>query len=326
MMRFGFLPLVLLISTSALAEDCTSIKDDAKRLECWDAAAAARVTPTIRDMKSWPFGSNTGAPPAPETNTNLHIRDTLGAPYEEAKALSLSLTTSGGDRPLKTSAAFIYELGNDMLPEEARKGGWSTWAGAQWVKDSSSSKPVDGRVARLAAQGIVGSGHIGFVSLDAVQDNVAKTLTVGIRPEITPVFGFTEDGTPYSRNSAYSAYVRFGAQVDRVRLSPSQQRVQGNAAGLNLKLNLNYYPGHQVAPLRLFLDSVRAHDFYAGSDLTKRDSTFYDFGAEWMFTRPDKKAGAIAPTLSLHRFIGSNFLIGTSPTVKTVLAFGLKIN
>lgn len=327
-MKLYSISLLALISSSAVAQDCTTILDDAQRLVCWDTAARARTTPTIRDKNTWPFGSNTGPAPAPEVNTNLHIREKLSAPYEEAKALSLSVTNTGGHRVLKTSAAFVYKLGSGIFSVEDREAGWSTWIGAQWVKDSNSSKPVDGRLARYAVQGTIGGGHLAYVALDAVQDNIAKTLTVGVRPEFTPIFKFTEDedGIPYSRAGSYSAYVTLGAHADRVRLSAAQHRAEGNAAGLNVKLNLNYYPGRSVAPLRLFLDSVRARDFYAASNITKRDSTYYDFGAEWMFTRPDKKAGAIAPTLSIHRIIGSNFLIGTSRTVQTAVAFGLKMN
>jgi hypothetical protein len=327
-MKAVMVSLVFLMSSRAIAEDCTAIRDDAARLACWDNAAKPPVTPTVRDTKSWPFGVNTGTAPAPETNSSLQIREKLSAPYEDGKALSLSLTSSNGKQVLKANAAFIYQLGNNMFSEDLQRAGWSTWIGAQWAKDSSASKPVDGRVFQFAAHGTLGARKsvIALLALDAVQDNIAKALTFGFRPEFTPVFDFSDAGTPYSREGAYAAYLKLGAQADHVRLSAAQQRAEGKAAGLNVKLNLNYYPGGPIAPLRLFVDAVRARDLYAESTITKRSSTYFDFGAEWVFTRPDKKAGAIAPTLSLYRIIGSNFLIGTSPTVKTVVGFGLKIN
>lgn len=323
-------PLLLLLACGiAQAEDCKSIKDDAARLKCWDAQASEPGKPAFRDPKEFPFGDNTGPLKEPPSAPGFIVRDKMSGPYEDGKAVSLSLTTSNDDRILKTNAAVMYNLGNEVFSRDWQRKGWSTWVGVQWTKDANRKKPVDGRLARLAALGLAGDDIPvqTMVALEFSQDNVAKSKTFGLRPEFTPVIlNVTEKGTPYSEAGAYSVYLKFGAQIDQVRQTKANQEVSGGAGGLNLKTSLNYYPGGELARLRLFLDAVRARDLYAASEIGKRSSTYYDFGAEWLFTRPDQKAGAVAPTLGLHRTIGDNFLTGTARSVQTVVSFGLKIN
>lgn len=100
-----------------MAENCKTIADDTARLDCWDKLAVVEEAPppTVRDPKSWPFGANTGPISPGPAMPKWHVRDKLNAPYEDGKAISVSLTNSGGDRVLKANAAFIYELGANMF-------------------------------------------------------------------------------------------------------------------------------------------------------------------------------------------------------------------
>ncbi len=348
------------VAHAVAAQNCEAVQEDLARLRCWDQAAAARragaaaesiapktaiatavrsqstiptapiqIAPSTSDPKSWPWGSNDGPSVDTLALDRVHVRDKLTMPYEDAKAANLTLTSSNSEQVLKTTVAMIYDLPYHFLRDEEHPAGWSTWVGAQWVKDGQSKKPVDSRLYRFAGLGQYGTEIKLLIgsTLDYSEDKIAHNSTVGLRPEITPVFSWTEGGIPYSSADwAYSALFRFGAQMDRVHTNKATAGVVGNAVGLNVRMSLNYYPGGVVAPLRLFSETVRATDLYADSIIGKRNSTYNDFGMEWMFTRPDKKPGAIAPTLSLHRTIGANFLSGLPRTVQTVIAFGLKAN
>lgn len=98
----------------------------------------------------------------------------------------------------------------------------------------------------------------------------------------------------------------------------------GNAGGLSGRVDADFYPNGILWNFHLFATYLRARDLFADNGRPKRSATYYDFGLEWVFQRPDQKGKGLIPALSLHRTIGSNFLDGTSQAVTTTLMLTLK--
>ena len=332
------LQALLAASVGAHASGCVSIDSDAERLQCYDLALGrAKVQSATPAASAHSANASTRAPaPAapvaseekePGWLSRLKIRDALegskkGAAFTAARELS--------DTTYRIKAAAIYDAGNSFLPEVAQIYNWSWKAGAQLSKDSSPTKPIDGRTLKFGASGNLLAGTplqlTSFIDMQSVTDRVAKTRDLGLRYSgefrilDSPIL---EDGVPYSSNSARFIVPIVGLHLDRHRADGERGRLFGGHVGLGV----SYYPGGALYRLHLFGDALRARDFSQSGTAVKRSSTFYDFGVEYAFTDPRlvKDKGLIS-ALSLKRTLGSNFLTGEADTAKTVLTLSMRFN
>jgi hypothetical protein len=350
------------IATPVLAKECNLFVNEGLKQACLEAAADAKkaataaavakekadkaaeaedggegATPTVATAqavpgKCWawqcPKTSDTSASPALRL-PGLSLNDKLDEPGGSAgKGASFGASTADGQTSLKSSIAAIYTFPNGSVFTGAPQVyGWNLGVGGQWTKDNSTKSKVDGRTVRLFAAGKVPTvPFLASAQLDGVEDNVSKERTVGLRFNGTFAPLWVQQGTPYSSTEkvpAYDIYASAGPHLDRVTYAKAPNS-PGDAAGLNGRVDADFFPNGILWHLHVFSTFVRARDLYAQGDRPKRSATYYDFGLEWAFLPPDQKGKGLIPALSLHRTIGSNFLDGTSRSVTTTLMLTLK--
>lgn len=256
----------------------------------------------------------------------LTVSDKLDA-TGSSRGASFGASTANGETSVKANIAAAYRLPFGGAPA---KYGWDWGIGGQWGKDNGAKTKVDGRVVRLFAEGMLPNVPIlGAARLDGVEDNVSKEKTVGLRLNATFIPNFLQQNPPYndasSARPAYNLYFSAGTHLDRITYARAPDTA-GGAGGLNGRIDADFYPNGALWNLHFFATYVRAKDLFADTGRPKRSSTFYDFGVEWAFMRPDKKGKGLIPALSLHRTIGDNFLDGTSRSVTTSLVLTVKTN
>lgn len=283
--------------------------------------------------KCWAFQpgcktSDVTTPPALRL-PGLSINDKLDEPGGTAgKGASFGASTADGQTSIKSSVAVIYKFpdGSVFTGYTAKTYGWNVGIGGQWTKDNSTKAKVDGRTVRLFTEGKVPSvPFLAAARLDGVEDNVTKERTLGLRFNGTFVPGWSQWGVPYDRTASpsYDIYLSGGPHLDRITYAKAPNSA-GNAAGLNGRVDADFFPNGILWHFHVFSTFVRARDLYAEGDRPKRTATYYDFGLEWVFLPPDEKGKGLIPALSLHRTIGSNFLDGTARAVTTTLMLTLK--
>lgn len=259
------------------------------------------------------------------------VNDKIDGPGGAAgKGASFGASTANGQTSIKSAIAVTYKLPEGALFKgAARELGWNGGIAAQWNKDNSSKSKVDGRTVRLFVEGKVPDfPFLASGRLDGVDDNVAKERTVGLRFNVLSVPQWSQWGAPYDSGTwrpAYDLYVSGGTHMDRITYAKPPTS-SGNAVGLNGRVDADFFPNGLLWHFHVFGTYIRAHDLYADNDRPKRSATYYDFGLEWVFARPDQKGKGLIPALSLHRTIGSNFLDGTAHSVSTSLMLTLKSN
>lgn len=264
---------------------------------------------------------------------NWYLSDKLDAAPGAGKGATFGASTADGQTSVTSSVAAKYRIPSATLFGDAgRYWGWGAAVAAQWTKDNSTKTKVDGRMVRFSLDGNIpapSSVHLlSSVNVDAVDDNVTKQRSVGLRGNVTPVvLNVFQRGSPYNTLPVigYDIFATVGTQLDRVTYAKAPNSA-GNAAGFNGRIDADFYPNGIFWHLHFFTTFVRARDVYASSGLEKRSATYYDFGVEWILTHPKNDGKSVTPALSLHRTIGENFLDGTSRAVKTMLVLTLKVN
>ncbi|MBL8303058.1 MAG: hypothetical protein JNM26_09830, partial [Ideonella sp.] len=166
-----------LFPLAALAAECSGIASDVDRLRCYDEAARVKqAPPPATPVPSAPVAQG------PEWVERLRIRDALEG---SKKGAALTATREKGDTNYRVKAAVIFDAGNNYLPEIAQIYNWSWKAGAQLSKDSSPTKPVDGRSLKFGASGNLLPGTpfqlTSYIDVTAVTDRVARTRDLGLR-------------------------------------------------------------------------------------------------------------------------------------------------
>lgn len=315
-----------LIPIGAVASDCLRVANDAERLRCYDLAAGRATAPAAAPASATPPAA---APKDqdPVWLDRLRIRDALEG---SKKGAAMAVIREQGDTTYRVNAAAIFDAGNSYLPEIARFYNWSWKVGAQLSKDSSPTKPVDGRTLKFGASGNLLPGTplqlTSFVDVQAVTDRVTRTRDIGLRysGEFRVLDSeILESGVPYSMSPARAIVPIVGLHLDRHREDGANGRLIGGHVGLGI----SYYPGGALYRVHFFGDAIRARDFGQSGSAVKRSSTWYDLGVEYAFTDPRTvKDKGLVPTLSLKRTLGSNFLTGEADTAQTVLSLSLRFN
>lgn len=347
--------VLLMASSSTLAQDCSVIDSDTDRLRCYDTrfprptpAATAPATPAVAAATP----ASPGSPPPPaETAGQLPLffknvklaNETAPSGALRSEPANFSYAKLNGNEYSVVQAALIWEPSVSWFPDGSYLSdyGWGPYLSYTVNRNSLPTKRSDSRQGSIGLYGTVfsikGDKQEGQL-LAPIDFGMAARLDISQRRnrvDGTESSVYTADGyfvsrrlfhgIPNTDKLAWFVSPRIGLQWDD-RKQVKAGSVAGKTRSAFWQLKGDLYLGAPFERAKLTVLAQRYVDLSASPGLTERYENFSKIGIEYLLYPPRVSNAPLQPSLALERSYGADLINGLPRQGLTQLVFKLKVN